>query len=218
VEEALEPGGSVLDVGAGSGATSLPLASLAASLVAVDTDPAMLEELRKRAIALGLQATLIAGRWPDVASQVPVTDVAVCTHVLYNVPDLAPFVGALSQHARRRVVIEITAHHPLAGLNPLWLRFHGLKRPDCPTWEDAARAISALGLQPLVERHRRIDEPAPFGSYADIVALTRRRLCLPRDRDDEVAKALREIGFDPEDPRTWSVRDPELVTFSWSPR
>ncbi len=216
-EEALEPGGSVLDVGAGSGAASLPLAGRAASLVAVDTDPGMLEELRKRAIALGLQVTLIPGRWPDVADQTPVVDVAVCSHVLYNVPDLAPFVEALTRHTRRRVVIEITAHHPLAGLNPLWRRFHQVERPKRPTWEDAARAIAALGLQPAVERHRRTDEPPLTESYDAVVALTRRRLCLPRARDDEVAAALRDIGFDPEAPDTWSIRDPELVTFSWAP-
>lgn len=214
-EDALPPRGSVLDVGAGSGAASLPLAGLAGSLAAVDTDAAMLEELRKRALPLRLQTTLVVGRWPDVAERTPAADVVVCSHVLYNVADLKPFVEALTSHARRRVVIEITAHHPLAGLNPLWLRFHHLRRPERPTWEDAARALFALGLEPVVERHRRPDEPAVAGAFSEVVALTRRRLCLPATREGEVAQALREMGFDPLDPRTWSLRDPELVTLWW---
>jgi SAM-dependent methyltransferase len=215
-QEALPSGGSVLDVGAGSGAASLPLASRAALLVAVDTDPQMLEELDQRALRLNLRTQLIPGRWPDVAENAPVADVVVCSHVLYNVPDLGPFVEALSNHARRRVVVEITGHHPLAGLNPLWRRFHNLERPARPTWEDAVDAIAALGLQPVAERSRRRDEAAVQGSFAEVVALTRRRLCLPAERDAEIAQALRERGFDPLEPRTWTLRDPELVTIWWA--
>ncbi len=216
-QEALEPHGSVLDVGAGSGAASLPLGDVATSLAAVDTDSDMLEELRARAQRLGLRVTLIAGRWPEMAEATPVADVVVCSHVLYNVPDLAPFVQALTRHARRRVCVEITAHHPLRRLNPLWLRFHNLQRPDGPTWEDAARALSALGVAPQVEREKRPDEPPILQSFSEVVALTRRRLCLRAERDAEVARALQEMGFDSQDPRTWTLRDPELVILWWTP-
>ena len=48
-----------------------------------------------------------------------------CHNVLYNVPDLAPFVVALTMHARRLVVAEVTGEHPLVSLNPLWLNFTG---------------------------------------------------------------------------------------------
>ena len=44
--------------------------------------------------------------WPDVASQAPPADVVVSSHVLYNVPDIGPFLVALHEHARRRVVVE----------------------------------------------------------------------------------------------------------------
>ncbi len=215
--EALPSGGSVLDVGAGSGAASLPLAPRAAALVAVDTDAQMLEELRERAVRLGIQVTIITARWPEAAAGTPAADVVVCSHVLYNVPDLNPFVEALSSHARRRVVVEITAHHPLAGLNPLWRRFHNLERPGGPTWEDAVRAIAALGLQPMVERSRRAEDATALGSFDALVALTRRRLCLTTERDAEIVQALRELGVVSTEPRSWTLRDPELVTIWWEP-
>jgi len=60
-----------------------------------------------------------------------------CHHVLYNVAELGPFVTALTSHARRLVVVELTARHPLTALNPLWERFHGLVRPNVPTACDA---------------------------------------------------------------------------------
>jgi hypothetical protein len=57
-----------------------------------------------RRLALG--HTGIEGTWPDVATQTPVAEVAVCHHVVYNVADLAAFAQALTDHASARIVIE----------------------------------------------------------------------------------------------------------------
>ena len=213
--EALRPSGTLLDVGAGAGAASLPLAEWATEFVAVDGDSTMLDRIRPRADALGRPLRSIEGEWPAVAEQAPVCDVVVCSHVLYNVPDLRPFVGALSDHARRRVVLEITAKHPAGAINPLWARFHGLRRPNQPTWEDAVAALSALGVHATVEHEvQTLGRPQP-GSFDDLVAWTRRRLCLTADRDGEVAAALAEIGVDRDRPETWSLRPSELVVLWW---
>ena len=40
--------------------------------------------------------TRVEGRWPDVADRVPACDVAVCSHVFYNVPELGPFARRLT--------------------------------------------------------------------------------------------------------------------------
>lgn len=191
--EALEPPGVVLDVGAGAGAGSLPLAGHMTLLVAVDEQPAMLERLEALARGLGVPVRSIAGTWPAIAPQVPVADVVVCVDVLYNVPELEPFVAELTGHARRRVVVEIPERHPLTVLRPLWRRFHGLERPAGPTAAQAAEALAALGLGVQVERWTRPPR-SDLGSFEDVVELTRRRLCLPRERAPEVAAALAELG------------------------
>jgi SAM-dependent methyltransferase len=212
--EALPPGGSVLDVGSGAGAASLPLAGLASRITAVDTDPAMLAALAELAAPHpGLSLELVTGRWPDVAGEVSPADVVVCHHVLYNARELKPFVEALSSHALRRVVVEITEHHPLEPMNPLWARFHGLTRPEGPTAEDAAAAIASLGWAVSVERR---DGPAMhvYESFPEMVAFHRRRLCLPASADPEVAGALRELGVDPEHPVGLGAGRP-LVTLWW---
>src|SRR3984885_8055657 len=90
----------------------------------------------------------VLGAWPDMAPQVGPADVVTCHNVLYNVPGLAPFVAALTAAARRIVVAQMTAEHPLVALNALWLRFHGLRRPVGPTAADLLRILDAMGLRP----------------------------------------------------------------------
>jgi SAM-dependent methyltransferase len=212
--EALPAGGGVLDVGAGAGAASLPLLERAGTLIAVDQDAPLLEELRAQSGPHRAKVTTIVGSWPAVAGDVPAADVVVCHHVLYNVPELGPFIDALDTHARRRVVIEVTPRHPLARLHPLWVRFHGLVRPDGPTWEDASRALGAIHPDVHVARSRVTAAPA-FAGWEELVASTTRRLCLPSERSGEVADALRQEGSVPDDPSTWSDANREIITLWW---
>jgi len=184
--EALPEGGSVLDVGAGGGAASLPLCPPAAKVTAVDQSVGMLGAFADLAEKLGVDHAEVEGLWPDVAADVGPADVVVCHHVLYNVGELVPFVTALTNHARRRVVVEITASHPQALLNPLWEHFHGVARPTRPTAEDAVTVVRDLGLDAGAEQF----ESSPRWrdhQHDDLIAFTRRRLCLPPERDREVA-------------------------------
>lgn len=206
-------GGVVLDVGAGAGAASLALRSRAAHITAVDEDADMLGAFAALAAESGVPATTVHGRWPDVYPQVHAADVVVCHHVLYNVAELEPFVAQLTAHARSRVVVEITPRHPAALLNPLWNKLHGIARPERPTATDAIALISALGLDPKWHAWQRpITQEG--NSYEELIASTRRRLCLTPDRADDVDKALRELGAGPETPYVGgSMRD--LVTIWW---
>ena len=207
-------GGSVLDVGAGAGAASLPLAGLASRLVAVDESPAMVASFLDAADAAGVPAEAVEGRWPEVAGRVGPADVVVCHHVLYNVADLAPFALALTGHARRRVVAELTDRHPLAGLRPLWRRFHDLDRPTGPGADDAVAALGAAGLE--VDR-QDWEQPDRFGfdDFDELVAFTRRRLCLPAARDPEVAEALLDEGTRQVDGVWVSGQPRRVTTLSW---
>jgi SAM-dependent methyltransferase len=192
--DTLDPPGSVLDVGAGAGAACLPLAPRTTTLTAVDSDAGMLDLLAIRARAAGLDPRLHAGPWPGVAAQIAPADLVTCHNVLYNVPDLAPFLEALTGHARRQVVVELTAAHPLVVLNPLWQRFHGLERPERPTAADVLAILDAMGLRAGHTEWNRPGE-ADYATVRELAEVTRRRLCLPADRTAEVEAALQDTGL-----------------------
>lgn len=212
--EALAGSGWVLDVGAAGGATSLPLAGAMSAVTAVDADQELLDGFAERAARLGVPATMVHGRWPDVAERIPVADVVVCGNVLYNVADVEPFVAALTTHARRRVVVEIADRHPLTTLNPLWTRFHGITRPAGPTASDAIAVLAECGVTPLVSRW---DVPvhAEYETFDEMVDVTRRRLCLSARRAGEVAEALRESDVDPGAPPDLGSSGTTFVTLWW---
>ncbi len=204
--------GSVLDVGAGAGAASLPLAPFATRITAVDPSTDMLHAFDERATRLGVEHEMVQGAWPTVAVQVPVHDVVVAHHVVYNVPAIDSFLRALSEHAVRSVVLELPPRHPLSWMTPLWEKFHGISRPNSPTVDDLVAVVTELGVSNLtVESWTRYDPAAADGSDSEELTeravLVTRRLCLPEEREPEVAAALREVddGY-----------QREVVTMSWS--
>lgn len=198
---------TVLDVGCGGGRAALALVPPATRLVGVDHQPQMLEAFASAAEGHGVAHDEVLGQWPQVEQQVAICEVVVCHHVAYNVADIVPFLRALNRHARSRVVLEVPVVHPLTHLNPLWKRIWGLERPTRPSASDLRDIAAALGFQPNMQTW--IDES--WGnraqlSWADRVRYARIRLCLPPEREAEVAAALEAQGRD--QPR-------ELATIWW---
>lgn len=190
--EALPEGGSLLDVGCGGGRATVALAGRLGRATGVDTSSAMLEKFAAAVGALGVDHAEVLGGWPDVADATPQADVVVCHHVAYNVADLTPFVLALDSHAIHRVVLELPTHHPLTWMNPLWHQFWGIDRPIAPTAQDALAVVRDAGIDARLETWDD-DAPRPI-SAEEHARFTRIRLCLPPEREPEVAAALAAAG------------------------
>jgi SAM-dependent methyltransferase len=201
--DALPPAGSVLDVGCGAGAASLRLCP--DKVVGVDSSAPLLQAFVQRANSLGIEVTAIEGRWPDVAANVAVADVVVCHHVVYNAPDLAGFAAALTEHARERVVVELTAIHSAAWMAPYWKALHGVTQPERPVAEDAMNVLAELGLDVHQQRWQR--DYQMIGETGDqSLRNIARRLCLTTNRLDELRQLL--AAWPPPTSR-------EVVTFWW---
>jgi SAM-dependent methyltransferase len=195
----LPDGGSVLDVGCGGGAASFALAGKAGHLTGADQQQDMLDAFAAEARARGIPHRTVVGRWPGAAPEAGTADVVVCHHVLHNVVDLVAFVEALTAAAHRGVVVEMMAQHPMAWLDPLWVRFHDLHRPRPATADDAAAVLREIGVDPVVRRWEREVPPRQDPAWVT------RRLCLPEDAVPEVAVELERLGR----PRT-------AATLSWT--
>ena len=193
--EALPEGGSVLDVGAGAGAAAFALVPAARQVVAFDQSAGMLEAFAQRAEELGVAHEEIRGTWPGEARRAPVADVVVCHHVFYNAPLLGEFARALGDHARTRVVAELTALHPMTAFNHIWKHLHGLDRPHGPSADSALQVLREAGIDAHMKGWLR--DPRPVRDRTEFVAFVRRRMCVGPERDAEIDELLgdeRSIG------------------------
>ncbi|TQM44642.1 class I SAM-dependent methyltransferase [Pseudonocardia cypriaca] len=195
----LPDGGSVLDVGCGGGAASFALAGRAGHLTGADQQQDMLDAFAAEARARGVPHRTVLGRWPDAAPAAGTADVVVCHHVLHNVVDLVPFLEALTAAAHRGVVVEMMGRHPMAWLDPLWVRFHDLHRPDPATTDDAVAVLREIGIDPVVQRWERDLPPRQDPAWVT------RRLCLPESAVPEVAEELERLD-----------RSRQAATLSWT--
>ena len=193
--EALAEGGSVLDVGCGGGAAAFALTPPATRVIGVDEQPAMLEMFRANAQRRHVACETVQGVWPDVAGQTPSADVVTAHHVVYNVPDIEPFLRALNRHARSRVVLEMPDQHPLASMSAAWRHFWQLERPDGPTPADLIDVLAELGIAARSESWRgdvrTTRDPTTAARFLRI------RLCLPASREPEVRDYLAANPLDP---------------------
>jgi SAM-dependent methyltransferase len=191
--ERLPAGGSVLDVGCGGGAGSLPLAERAGLLIGADQSAEMLAAYSAAAERLGVPARTVQGTWPAAAADAPAADVVVCLHVIYNIAPLVPFVAALNAHARRRVVLEFPTRHPLAWLRPYWQAVHDVERPDVPTSDDALEVFTDLGCAP---QHQEWERPNSLhdATREHKVAFICQRLAVGDDRRQQIAELVDRFG------------------------
>lgn len=187
-KEALEEEASVLDVGCGGGIATYALVPHIRKGIGVDHQAEMLSMYATNGARFGVEVETIEGFWPEVAPEAPVCDVAVAHHVVYNVPDIVPFLRALNEHARSRVVLELPATHPLSNMAAAWQHFWGLERPSGPSPSDLMEVVSEMGIVARLEAWtgsmrggQDLDQAARF---------MRVRLCLPPERDPEIREFL----------------------------
>jgi SAM-dependent methyltransferase len=186
--EALPEGGSVLDVGVGGGASSLGLVPRVGMIIGVDPMEGMLESFQASAREAGVATKAVLGGWPDVAAEVETADVAVCHHAVYRMAEIEDFVQALTDHARARVVVEVSDRSPLSSLDPLWKSIHGLDRPDWSVADELQAVLVAMAFD--VGREDMLLPPRAQEMTPQLVEFCRRRLHVGPERDQEIEQWL----------------------------
>ncbi|HEY6542388.1 MAG TPA: class I SAM-dependent methyltransferase [Ktedonobacteraceae bacterium] len=142
---------SVLDVGAGSGRFALALAPLVRQVIAVEPNAAMLDYLRQDAQTLNLpNISYCQSTWQDAPDDLQ-SDIVICSHVLYPIRDIVPFLAKLQRAARQRCSIYMRTT-PIDALTAhLWQHFHGDERCFPPTYIHALDVLCEMGIYANVE-------------------------------------------------------------------
>lgn len=182
VIEHIGPEATVIDIGAGPGRYTIPLARMVREVVAVEPNPIMIGYLKDNLAINGLNNVItVASNWED--AEVPMADFVVCSHVLYDVPNIRHFLRKLDAHARRGSFIVHHRHqfHYLA--EALWPVVHGEALAPVPVFDDLLDVLAELGIRDVMEgvmpaftrvEFTAIDEAIDYGleclSLADTVA------------------------------------------------
>jgi SAM-dependent methyltransferase len=180
---------SVIDAGAGTGRHTLALAPLVRRVTAVDPSEAMLGLLRDALQEEGIANvdTVLSG-WME--AEVAPADYVICSHVLYPIADVVPFVRKLEGAARRRVYIYLRAD-PLPTDLGLWGEFHGEALTRQPTHHDLFNVLWQEGIFCDVEVvNQRFAMPYP--SLDAAVSQVRHTLAL-REGDTAAEAKLRGL-------------------------
>jgi FkbM family methyltransferase len=85
VVQSIDASMTILDIGAGNGRWTIPLARKAKSVTAIEPDADMLNELRENIKTGSGNIQNIQSSWED--AEVEVHDIAVCAHAMYSSPD-----------------------------------------------------------------------------------------------------------------------------------
>jgi FkbM family methyltransferase len=115
VRSQLKPGETALDIGAGTGRWSVPLAAVAARVTAVEPARAMMDIMQRNAAEAGVAGKIdyILSSWE--AAAVGEHDIVTCAHAMYMNPDFAGFIRKVEAHARKRCYLGIR-HFPIDGI------------------------------------------------------------------------------------------------------
>ncbi len=145
------PQTSVLDVGSGSGRFALALAPLVKQVIAVEPDAAMLDYLSQDAHTLNLSnISYSRNTWLDAPYDLH-ADIVICSHVLYPIRDIVPFLAKLQHAARQKCYIYMRAT-PIDALTAhLWKHFHGDERFYPPCYIHALDVLYEMGIFANVE-------------------------------------------------------------------
>ena len=192
-------GAEILDVGGGSGRLALPLATRAKHVTVVEPSEESVELLNERAADTDISnITIINEAWEDVPE--PSADIVLCSLVLHHVPDAAPFVKKLQQHARDRVVIVEMMETPGAVEMPFYERVRGSAPPPLPGIPRILELLWALEIFPDVSMLK--PEPAVLDTDREgALEHLRRRLSVEEgtDADKRLCAAASDLLVDTPD-------------------
>lgn len=140
----VQPGERWVDIGAGGGRYTLPLALLAGEVIAVEPSNGMLNVLREGMAEYSIaNIRILQSLWPMPAA--PVAEVALISHIGYDIEEIGPFLDAMEAAATRLCVAVLLAKSPPYLAEPFWPPIHGEPRAALPALPEFLSLLLARG-------------------------------------------------------------------------
>jgi 2-polyprenyl-3-methyl-5-hydroxy-6-metoxy-1,4-benzoquinol methylase len=215
----VEAGDTWLDIGAGGGRYSLPLALKSERVHAVDPSPSMLAALREGAAEHGIgNIDITEGTWPPSDGDLPRADVALMAHVGYDIEGFGAFLDAAEAAVSRRCIVVMRASRSTTPSELLWQGIHGEPRLRLPMLSELLVLLLARGTMPEVT----LCDRATWGyeSLESLLEAARQMLWLRPGsvKDDRLGRLINERATERDG--TWALDwspVPDGIV-SWPPR
>jgi len=135
---------TVLDIGAGNGRWTIPMAKIAQGVTAVEPSDAMQKVLRENLKADGLNnVRTIQSTWEEAV--VEPHDFVVCAHAMYSIVDFSSFIRKMEQSAKKGCYLAIRFPPADGIIGELSHSIHG-RYHDSPNAIIAYNALYSLGI------------------------------------------------------------------------
>ena len=142
---------SILDVGAGTGRFSLALAPKVEHIFAVEPSVAMLDFFRQDAAEKDLRnISFVQTTWQEAPDNLR-ADIVICSHVIYPIRDIEPFLFKLQDATLQSCYIYVRATHIDALTAGLWRHFHHDERCLPPSYIHVLDVLYEMGIFANVE-------------------------------------------------------------------
>ncbi len=210
------PGDTVLDIGAGGGRYALPLALHAREVIAVEPSEGMRSVLTKGMEEHGIDnVRVVDTRWP--AAEPLRADVALISHVGYDIEDVGPFLDAMEAAAGRLCIAAMLSRPPPSRADPFWEAVHGEPRDPLPALTEFLALQLARGR--LCEVSFVEYGGIAYDTEDDVLRFLRQQLWIAEGspQDEQLRKMIPDYVH-PEDGRVEFNWDPgALGIVSWKP-
>lgn len=171
------PGATVLDIGAGTGAWACILAQHAGRVIAVEPSDAMASFMRKNVQDMGLKnVEIIQEPWPE--ARTGPCDFSLCSHAMYGYPDFKGYIERMEEVTEKTCFLLLRV--PLSGgvMAEAALRVWGQPH-DSPNFQIAYNALIQMGIFPnVIMEDTGLWDPWTNESIEEALADVKRKLGL----------------------------------------
>ena len=215
----VRPDETWIDIGAGGGRYTLPVALRAQRVFAVEPSPGMRDVLASSARDNSIDnIEIYAERWPVDDCKAPVADVAFISQVGYDIAEFAAFSEQMEAHARRLCISLMFDKAPISDFAALWKPVHGEDRVMLPALAEMSALLFARGRMPRVIESLDI-QPRVYEGVEALHQASRRAIWVLEGtpEDERLAQAARDLAVRVEGGVALSSTPRKVVVLAWEP-